>query len=184
MNDPPITCGAATLPARVSCRSWIEYRQQPHVRASRKSRSCGASYSRTDPQIVRRFGESRTLFCRDSLPCDMSSYASTVLVKAAWIRTRIIRIKSPRLYQLSYAFACIGSGAANRTPIARMKVGIPNLLEDTAAGQRWRFRSVGLAKVEAPAGLESAHCALRRRCSTSELRSRAVVPSEVMTCEL
>lgn len=43
------------------------------------------------------------------------------------------------------------------------------------------FNGVSAYEVEAPAGLESAHCALRRRCSPSELRSRVVVvPSPVM----
>lgn len=102
------------------------------------------------------------------------------MVQAAWNRTRVSRIKSPMLSQLSYACAnAVGSGAESRTLIARVKTEFPKPLEDTAAVQRWRLGSRW--KVEAPAGLESAHCPLRRGCSTSELQSRFVVPSDVMT---
>lgn len=101
------------------------------------------------------------------------------VVQAAWIRTRIHRFKGPMLCQLSYACAnAVGSGAENRTLIARVKVGIPSRLEDTAAVQRWRFRSSGVnRRLEAPTGFEPAPTGLQSRRSAFELRGRFVVPS-------
>jgi hypothetical protein len=106
------------------------------------------------------------------------------MVQAARVERASFDLKDRSSSQLSYACMVQAEGLEPSTTGGRSSALYPIELCLRNAATTYRLRLRRLRNVvEAPAGLESAHCALRRRCSTSELRSRAVVPSEDMTLQ-